>query len=228
MSVNSTSSVSLAAMPVAGQVPGTGARSRVSAANSRVPSGAAAVTSACVHDRAPEQYRLMPSSRQPPPARLAISPGPGGCAAQTPHRLPSGGGPTPSSARMASASACPSDRRARDRSSPASSARLAQRSQVRPPPGSDRFSRPDPTAAAKASATDAASGPIAVGRSPSLIIATPNAASFAARHGAVQTPHSLEQVTRCKCPPVPIKRSIDERGGRVRSSGGMPRGRISG
>src|SRR5690242_16218593 len=153
MPVNSTSSVSLAAMPVAGQVPGTGARSRVSAVNSRVPSGAAAVTRACVHVRAPEQYRLMPSSRHPPAVRLAISPGPGGCAAQTPQRLPAAGAPAPSSARMASASVWPLDSRARDRSSPASSARTAQRSQVRPPPGSGRSSRPDPIAAAKAAAT---------------------------------------------------------------------------
>src|SRR5689334_5614358 len=95
----------------------------------------------------------MPSSRQPPAAWLAESPGPGGCAAQTPQRLPAGGAPAPSSARMASASTCPSDSRAKDRSSPARSARFVQRSQVRPLPGSGRSSCPDSTAAAKSAAT---------------------------------------------------------------------------
>src|SRR5690349_21465242 len=95
----------------------------------------------------------MPSSRQPPAAGLAESPGPGGCAAQTPQRLPAGGAAAPSSARMASASTCPSDSRARDRSSPARSASIAQRSQVRPLPGRGRSSRPDSTAAAKSAAT---------------------------------------------------------------------------
>ena len=94
MSVKSTLSVSLAAMPVAGQVPGTGERSLVLTANSRLPSGAAAVTSASVTERAPEQYCLVPSSRQPRAVFLAVSPGPGGCAAQTPHRLPAGGAVT--------------------------------------------------------------------------------------------------------------------------------------
>jgi hypothetical protein len=102
--VNSTSSVALAAMPVAGQLSGTGARLCVLTAKSRLPSGATAVTSAWVSERAPEQYCLVPSSRQPPWALLAISLGPGGCAAQTPHRLPAGGlARTPSSARMARA-----------------------------------------------------------------------------------------------------------------------------
>jgi hypothetical protein len=65
MFVNSTSSVSLAAMPVAGHEPETGDRSRVLTANSRFPSGAPAVTSASVQECAPEQYCLVPSSRQP-------------------------------------------------------------------------------------------------------------------------------------------------------------------
>jgi hypothetical protein len=65
MLVNSTSSVSLPAMPVADHEPATGDRSRVLTANSRFPSGAAAVTSASVQERAPEQYCLVPSSRQP-------------------------------------------------------------------------------------------------------------------------------------------------------------------
>ena len=65
MLVNSTSSVSLAAMPVAGHEPGTGDRSRVLTVNSRLPSGAAAVTRASAQERAPEQYCLVPSSRQP-------------------------------------------------------------------------------------------------------------------------------------------------------------------
>ena len=91
MPSNPTSSVSLAAMPTAGQIPATGTRSAVLAANSRLPSGAAAVTSTSVTECAPEQYCLMPSRRQPRPARLAVSPGPGGCAAQTPQRLPAGG-----------------------------------------------------------------------------------------------------------------------------------------
>jgi hypothetical protein len=60
-------------------------------ANSRLPSGAAAVTSASVQEWAPEQYCLVPSSRQPRAVLLAVSLGPGGCAAQTPQRLPAGG-----------------------------------------------------------------------------------------------------------------------------------------
>src|SRR5579863_4647704 len=76
MPAKRTSRVSLAAMPVAGQVPGTGQRSWVLTANSRSPSGAVAVTTASVHDRAPEQYCLVPSSRQPLPVQRAVSPGP--------------------------------------------------------------------------------------------------------------------------------------------------------
>ena len=65
-----------------------------------------------------------------------------GCAAQTPQRLPGGGVTAPSSARMATASVCPSASRARERSSSPSCARTAQRLRVCPPPGSGRFSRP--------------------------------------------------------------------------------------
>src|SRR3984893_13273783 len=119
MPVKSTSSVSLAAMPVAGQVPGTGERSRVLTANTRMSSGVVAGPSASEQERAPEQYCLVPLSRQPPPVLLAVSPGPGGCAAQTPQRLPAGGGSAPSSARIARASACPSASRGSERSATA-------------------------------------------------------------------------------------------------------------
>src|ERR1700722_15614776 len=85
---NSTFSVSLAAMPVAGHVPGMGERSRVLTAKSRGPSGAAAVTSTSVHVWAPEQYCLTPFSSQVAPAGRALSDGPGGCEAHTPQRLP--------------------------------------------------------------------------------------------------------------------------------------------
>src|SRR5580693_4857679 len=196
MPANRTSSVSLAAMPTAGQVPATGTRSAVLAANSRLPSGVAAVTSASVTECAPEQYCLMPSRRQPRPARLAVSAGPGGCAAQTPQRVPAGGVAWPSSARMASASAWPSASRPSERSSPARSARTAQRSRVRPPPGSGRFSRPDSTAARNAAATAepgqlavppaAAFGSPAV-RSTAPCIDTPLALTSAAQRRAGQT-----------------------------------------
>src|ERR1700736_2106221 len=100
-----TSRVSLAAIPVARQLPGIGVRELVVTANSRVPSGAAAVTSACVHDHAPEQYCFVPRSCQPSPVCAARRPGPGGLAAHTPHLLPAGGAGPSSSARIASASA---------------------------------------------------------------------------------------------------------------------------
>ena len=58
-------------MPVAGQVPGTGVSTSAGTANSRIPSGAAAVTRAWVHERAPEQYRFVP--RKPPLASVAGS-----------------------------------------------------------------------------------------------------------------------------------------------------------
>ena len=74
-------------------------------------------------------------------------------------RLPSGsrlpGGLAPSSAKMATASVCPSASRARERSSSARSASAAQRSRVQPLPGSGRSSRPDRTAYAKAAAVAA-------------------------------------------------------------------------
>lgn len=56
--VNRTSGVSLPAMPIACQVPGTGAYpgTSVERANSRRPSSVSAVTSACVQLWAPEQY----------------------------------------------------------------------------------------------------------------------------------------------------------------------------
>ena len=69
----------------------------------------------------------------------------------TPAAAGSGRGP-PSSARIATASACPSASLARDRSSPARSANAAHRSLVAPEPGSGRFSLPDSTAAANAAA----------------------------------------------------------------------------
>ncbi len=153
MSSNPTSSVSLPAIPVAGQLPGTGSRSAVPTANSRGPSGACAVTSASVQVLAPEQYCLIPDSRQvPSPVWLAVTAGPGGWAAQTPQREPAGGGGEPSSARIASASACPSDSLASERSSAASRSSAAQRRAVLPPPGSGRFSQPASTARVNASA----------------------------------------------------------------------------
>src|SRR3984957_11703842 len=143
-----TSSVSLPAIPVAGQLPTSGSSSSVSTANSRAPSSAAAVTRASVQIRAPEQYCLVPSSSHPSAARLAVTLGPGGFAAHTPQRRPGSGRGPPSSARIATASACPSHRRASDRSSPARSASAAHRCLVAPAPGSGRSSRPASTAAA--------------------------------------------------------------------------------
>src|ERR1700733_4836496 len=152
MSSKPMSRVSLPAIPVAGQLPGTGSRPVVATANSRAPSGAAAVTSARGQARGPERYCLRPETRQPPAVRAAVRPGPGGIAAQTPHRLPGPGAGPPSSARIATASACPSPSRTRDRSSAARPASRAQRSRVRPLPGRGRSSRPDSTAPAKAAA----------------------------------------------------------------------------
>src|SRR3984885_1189451 len=147
-----TSSVSLPAIPVAGQLLRSGSSSSVSTANSRAPSSAAAVTRTSVQIRAPEQYCLVPSSSQPSPPWLAVTLGPGGFAAHTPQRLPCSGLGPPSSARIATASACPSHSRASDRSSPARSANAAHRCLVAPEPGSGRSSPPDATTAANAQA----------------------------------------------------------------------------
>src|SRR5689334_7776790 len=133
-------------MPVAGQVPGTGASASTGTANNRIPSGAVAVTRAWVHERAPEQYRFVPCSRHPPPWRAASSLGPGGWAAHTPHRLPGGGAGPSSSARIATASAWPSASLPSDRSSAARFANAAHRSRVCPEPGSGRSRRPESTA----------------------------------------------------------------------------------
>ena len=73
-----TSSVSLPAIPVAGQLLTSGSSSSVSTANIRAPSSAAAVTRACVQIRAPEQYCLVPSSSHPPSAGSAAPGGDGG------------------------------------------------------------------------------------------------------------------------------------------------------
>jgi hypothetical protein len=145
-----TSSVSLPAMPVAGQLSGFGSSRSVETANSRAPSSAAAVTRTSVQALAPEQYCLVPCSFQMPSRRVAFTFGPGGFAAHTPHRLPGSGRGPPSSARIATASAYPSASLASDRSSPARSANAAHRSLVAPEPGCGRFSRPDSTAAANA------------------------------------------------------------------------------
>ena len=72
-----TSSVSLPAMPVAGQLSGFGSSSPVETANSRAPSAAAAVTRTSVQVLAPEQYCLVPCSSQNavPPGRLHVRTG---------------------------------------------------------------------------------------------------------------------------------------------------------
>src|ERR1700722_1423173 len=165
---NPTSSVSLPAIPVAGQLAVSGSSGRVETANSRAPSSAVAVTRACVQTRAPEQYCLVPSSSHRPSRRTALTLGPGGLAAHTPQRLPGSGRGPPSSARIATASACPSPSLASDRSSPARPAKAARRSLVAPEPGSGRSSRPDSTAAANARAVlRQAAGPLPSASEPS-------------------------------------------------------------
>jgi hypothetical protein len=144
--------VSLPAIPVAGQLSGFGSSRSVATANSRAPSAAAAVTRASVQIRAPEQYCLVPLSSQLSFRRVAVTVGLGGLAAHTPQRRPGSGRGPSSSARIATASACPSASLASDRSSPARSANAAQRCLVAPEPGRGRSSRPDSTAAANARA----------------------------------------------------------------------------
>ena len=140
----------------AGGGPGSRDRDQAGRANREqpVPSGAVAVTSASVHDRAPEQYCFVPSRRHCAPVTLALRAGPGGCAADAPTA--SGpGGEFLELDRMARASVCPSAQTARDRSCSASAARAAQRSRVWPPPGNGRSRRPEPTAPANAAAVPA-------------------------------------------------------------------------
>ena len=89
MLVNSTSSVSLAAMPVARHA----RHGRQVGADREQP---AAVRRRRGHQRVGARTRpgtvLLDAVQPPAPAVLvAISPGPGGCAAQTPQRLPAGG-----------------------------------------------------------------------------------------------------------------------------------------
>src|ERR1700722_1906238 len=82
-----TSSVSLPAIPVAGQLLTSGSSSSVSTANSRAPSSAAAVTRASVQIRAPEQYCLVPSSSQPSAPRRHVRSG----RVPRPHAPPAAG-----------------------------------------------------------------------------------------------------------------------------------------
>ncbi len=105
-------------------------------------SPARAVTRAWVQLCAPEQYCFRPFSTQPAPCRTAVSPSPGGSAAHTPHRSPRPGGGAPSSARIAVASTCPSTRRAVLSPASATVRRAANRSAVRPEPGSGKWLPP--------------------------------------------------------------------------------------
>ena len=98
--------------------PGPGERSRVLTANSRLPSGAVAVTSASVQDRAPGAVLLDaveppapagPAGRQPGPGRLRGPDSPAASGRRRRRRRARPGWPA--------ASACPSASRARERSS---------------------------------------------------------------------------------------------------------------
>ena len=159
-----TSSVALAAIPIAGHVSSSGCTPGLLSGTrkSRSPSPASARTSACVRLAAPEHHRRRPSRRQPEALRAARSASTGP-AVQTPKRP--AGSSRPASWAIASASRCPSARRASERSNDPRSSRIVNRLCVSPSPGKGASRTPLATSRMSASTGARSSSRISATRS---------------------------------------------------------------
>ena len=136
-----TSKVSLAAIPTAGQLPGTGERSRVLTAKRQLPR--ASPRSPAHRCRNGRRNSTVYAVQAPAIAGLArFKPGAGRLRGPDTPATSSWRWADPSSAKMARASACPSASR-QGEIFLGQVRETAQRSRVRPQPGSGRFSLPD-------------------------------------------------------------------------------------